>query len=182
MVYGVGSGTDHLHQCRRDSGVEPRRDTLVDLQPLSIVSHGASIDRAINVVDDAELVKSGVEEGAPGRERGVAVVKLNRDMQANVDMLYGSDGESGGRRVSKGVLGAGDRRGGAGGHGCLRERSSGGDGWIVRKLIPYRECTALYSLISKVFIQVHQSVVELPTLALKNGSWRASWREAAPGI
>jgi hypothetical protein len=93
MVYAVGSGTDHLHQCRRDRGVEPRRDTLVDLQPLSIVSHGASIDRAINVVDDAELVKSGVEEDAPGRERGVAVVKLNRDMRANVDMLYVSDGE-----------------------------------------------------------------------------------------
>jgi hypothetical protein len=55
----------HLHQWRRDRGVEPRHDALVDLQPLNIVPHVLGIDGTVDIVDEAKLPERGIEEGTP---------------------------------------------------------------------------------------------------------------------
>jgi hypothetical protein len=72
------------------------------------VPHVLGVDGAINMIDQLELVKSGIEEGAPSRERHVTVVEGDRHMSAVVHVLDGRDGDSGGRAVTEGVPGAGD--------------------------------------------------------------------------
>jgi hypothetical protein len=66
------------------------------------------VDCAIDMVEEAKLPEHGVEEGTPCRE-GVAVVKLDPHMRADVHMLESSDGDRNDRGVGKGVGGGGNQ-------------------------------------------------------------------------
>jgi hypothetical protein len=55
-----------------------------------VLSHGLGVNGAIDVIDQPELAKSGVEEGAPSRKCGVAVVEGDCHMSADIDVLDGS--------------------------------------------------------------------------------------------
>lgn len=94
---------DHLHQVGGDRGVQPGDDVLVDLEPFSVVPHGLRIDGAIDMVEDSELAKGSIEEGALEGECRVAVVEDDGNMGANVHVLAGGRGYSGGRWLSKGI-------------------------------------------------------------------------------
>jgi hypothetical protein len=80
---------DHLHEAGGKC-IQPGNNALIDLQPFGVVSHGRGVDGAIDVIDQPELAKSGVEEGAPSRECGVAVVEGDCHMSADIDVLDGS--------------------------------------------------------------------------------------------
>jgi hypothetical protein len=46
--------------------VDPRDDAVIDLGPLGIVDASLGVDRAVNVIEDAELAERQLEEGTPG--------------------------------------------------------------------------------------------------------------------
>jgi hypothetical protein len=119
---------DHMHETGSNRCIQLGHNALIDLQSFDVVPHVLDIDGAVDMVDQPKLVKSGIEEGAPSRERHVAVVECERHMGADVHMLHGRDGDGGGRAVAEGVLGAGNGGSRAGRHG--QRRSGSRENWI----------------------------------------------------
>jgi hypothetical protein len=69
---------DHMHETGSNRCIQLGHNALIDLQPFDVVPHVLDIDGAVDMVDQPKLVKSGIEEGAPSRERRVAVVECER--------------------------------------------------------------------------------------------------------
>lgn len=82
-----------MAQVLGDRGVEPCDDAGVNLEPLRIVKHEGSINGAIDVVRDTELLESQIKELTPGGELRINKIKDDGDMSMDVD-----HGNGGGRQ------------------------------------------------------------------------------------
>ena len=50
-----------------------------------VEEHGACVDRAVDMIHDAELAEHDAEEGVPDGEVGVANAKSHRNVRLDVD-------------------------------------------------------------------------------------------------
>lgn len=88
--------------------VQPRDDASIDLKPFGIVDHGRCINRAINVIEEAEFLDGELEEGTPLPEVAFVRVEDNRDVAADVEHHQGGGGRWSG--ISEWVGSGGSRR------------------------------------------------------------------------
>ena len=117
---GVGGGVrpvDVVPDLLRHRVVEPGGDAGIHLKPLRVVEHGGGVDRAINVVDEAEFLDGQLEEGTPLAEVPIVRGEDDRNVVADVQQhKSGGWGRSRVIRASEWVGGTG-RSGNRTGHG-----------------------------------------------------------------
>ena len=126
---GVGVGAvDVVPNFFGDGVVEPRNDAGIDLEPFGVVDHSSGIDGAVDMIGEAELLESELNERAPLPEVAFLGGQHDGDMVTNVEQHEGSSRRWSGISRSGEGIGVG---GGRACHGSERRKQWEGGG-IVR--------------------------------------------------